>query len=125
MCFSANDAIPLAQGRATFSELAEEAKAGAEKIIPMQAIQRRRIAQVEEEEVPEMGRPFMARAPRPVETPYALASLRARLAALTPGPEALHQHIVKAKGMDTGLRRCDGAFRSCFRPYSGKLSNVA
>lgn len=33
MGFSASDVIPLSQARANFSELAEEVKAGAEKII--------------------------------------------------------------------------------------------
>ena len=33
MAFSASDVIPLSQARATFSELAEQVKAGAEKII--------------------------------------------------------------------------------------------
>lgn len=33
MAITANDVIPLSQARATFSELAEEVKAGAEKII--------------------------------------------------------------------------------------------
>ena len=33
MAFSVNDVIPLSQARANFSELAEQAKAGAEKII--------------------------------------------------------------------------------------------
>jgi hypothetical protein len=33
MAFSASDVIPLSQARATFSELADQVKAGAEKII--------------------------------------------------------------------------------------------
>ena len=34
MTFAASDVVPLSQTRATLSELAEQVKAGAEKIIP-------------------------------------------------------------------------------------------
>lgn len=37
MGISASDVIPLSHARANFSELAEEVKAGAEKIIPKMA----------------------------------------------------------------------------------------
>ena len=44
---------------------------------------------------PEMGRPFMARQPRSVETTNALATLRAKLSALTPDTDALREYVLK------------------------------
>ena len=41
MSFSANDAMPFTQARANLSELAEQAKAGAEKIITNFVVQTR------------------------------------------------------------------------------------
>src|ERR1035437_6238391 len=46
------------------------------------------------ERFPDMGRQFLSRAPRSVETTNALDSLRAKLLALTPGPAALHEYIL-------------------------------
>ena len=46
------------------------------------------------ERFPGMGRPFLARAPRSVETTHALEALRAKLSALTPDPEALREYIM-------------------------------
>ncbi len=46
------------------------------------------------ERFPDMGRPFLARAPRSVETTHALEALRAKLSALTPDPEALREYIM-------------------------------
>ena len=43
----------------------------------------------------EMGRPFMLRRPRSVETSNALATLHAKLLALTTGPEAFHEYVFK------------------------------
>ncbi|MBK8401297.1 MAG: type II toxin-antitoxin system RelE/ParE family toxin [Propionivibrio sp.] len=47
------------------------------------------------ERFPEMGRPFLARQPRSVETTNALATLRAKLLALTTDPEALREYVLK------------------------------
>jgi plasmid stabilization system protein ParE len=47
------------------------------------------------ERFPGMGRPFMLRQPRSVETTNALASLRAKLLALTTDPEALREYVLK------------------------------
>lgn len=44
---------------------------------------------------PEMGRPFLARQPRSVETTNALAMLRAKLIALTPDTDALREYVLK------------------------------
>ena len=46
------------------------------------------------ERFPGIGRPFLANAARSVETTNALEALRAKLSALTPHPEALHEHIL-------------------------------
>ncbi|HMW64258.1 MAG TPA: type II toxin-antitoxin system RelE/ParE family toxin [Nitrospira sp.] len=47
------------------------------------------------ERFPGMGRPFMLRQPRAVETTNALATLRAKLLALTTDPEALREYVLK------------------------------
>lgn len=47
------------------------------------------------ERFPGMGRPFMSRQPRSVETTNALASLGAKLLALTTDPEALREYLLK------------------------------
>jgi len=47
------------------------------------------------ERFPGMGRPFMLRQPRSVETTNALATLRAKLLALTTDPEALREYVLK------------------------------
>jgi len=47
------------------------------------------------ERFPEMGRPFMLRQPGSVETTNALATLHAKLLALTNVPEALRQYVLK------------------------------
>lgn len=47
------------------------------------------------ERFPDMGRPFMLRQPRSVETTNALAALRAKLLALTTDPEALREYVLK------------------------------
>jgi plasmid stabilization system protein ParE len=47
------------------------------------------------ERFPDMGRPFMLRQPRSVETTNALATLRAKLLALTTDPEALREDVLK------------------------------
>ena len=47
------------------------------------------------ERFPGMGRPFMLRLPRSVETTHALATLRAKLLALTTDPEALREYMLK------------------------------
>jgi plasmid stabilization system protein ParE len=47
------------------------------------------------EHFPEMGRPFMARQPGSVETANELATLRAKLSALTPGTDALREYVLK------------------------------
>jgi plasmid stabilization system protein ParE len=47
------------------------------------------------ERFPEMGRPFLARQPRSVETTNALAALRTKLAPLTPDPEGLRECALK------------------------------
>lgn len=44
---------------------------------------------------PDMGRPFMLRQPRSVETTSALTTLRAKLFALTTDPEALREFVLK------------------------------
>jgi len=46
------------------------------------------------ERFPDMGRPFLARPARSVETTNALERLRAKLSALTPDPEALREYIL-------------------------------
>jgi len=46
------------------------------------------------ERFPGMGRPFLARAPRSVETTNSLEALRAKLSALTPDPDALREYIM-------------------------------
>lgn len=45
------------------------------------------------ERFPEMGRPFMVRHPHSVETNNALATLRAKLSALTPDMDALREYV--------------------------------
>ena len=47
------------------------------------------------ERFPDMGRPFLARGARSVETANALESLRAKLSALTPDPDALREYIME------------------------------
>ena len=47
------------------------------------------------ERFPEMGRPFMARQPRSVETTNAQATLHTRLSALTPDTDALREYVLK------------------------------
>ena len=47
------------------------------------------------ERFPEMGRPFLARQARSVETTNALATLRAKLLALTPDVDALREYVLK------------------------------
>jgi len=47
------------------------------------------------ERFPGMGRPFMLRQPRSVETTNALATLRAKLLAQTKDPEALREYVLK------------------------------
>lgn len=47
------------------------------------------------ERFPSMGRPFLLRQPRSVETTNALAALRAKLLALTMDPEALREYVLK------------------------------
>jgi hypothetical protein len=47
------------------------------------------------ERFPEMGRPFLARQPRSVETTNALATLRAKLSTLTPDADALREYVLK------------------------------
>ena len=47
------------------------------------------------ERFPDMGRPFMLRQPRSVETTNALMTLRAKLLALTTDPEALREYVLK------------------------------
>lgn len=47
------------------------------------------------ERFPEMGRPFLARQPRSVETTNALAALRTKLLVLTTDPEALREYVLK------------------------------
>ena len=47
------------------------------------------------ERFPGMGRPFMARQPRSVETMNALATLRAKLLALTQDTDALREYVLK------------------------------
>ncbi|MGB7990265.1 MAG: type II toxin-antitoxin system RelE/ParE family toxin, partial [Candidatus Methylophosphatis roskildensis] len=42
-----------------------------------------------------MGRPFMLRQPRSVETTNSLTTLRAKLLALTTDPEALREYMLK------------------------------
>ncbi|MBK8744726.1 type II toxin-antitoxin system RelE/ParE family toxin [Propionivibrio sp.] len=47
------------------------------------------------ERFPGVGRPFMLRQPRSVETTNALATLRAKLLALTTDTEALREYVLK------------------------------
>jgi hypothetical protein len=47
------------------------------------------------ERFPGMGRPFMLRQPRSVETTNALATLRKKLLAPTTAPEALREYVLK------------------------------
>lgn len=47
------------------------------------------------ERFPKMGRPFMARQPRSVETTNVLATLRAKLSALTQDMDALRGYVLK------------------------------
>jgi len=47
------------------------------------------------ERFPGMGRPFLLRQPRSVETTNALAALRAKLLALTTDPDALREYVLK------------------------------
>ncbi len=47
------------------------------------------------ERFPGMGRPFLARLPRSVETTNALAALSTKLSSLTPDMEALREYILK------------------------------
>ena len=47
------------------------------------------------EHFPGMGRPFMARQARSVETSNALATLRAKLSALTQDMDALREYVLK------------------------------
>jgi len=47
------------------------------------------------ERFPGMGRPFMLRQPRSVETSNALASLREKLSALTTGTDTLREYVLK------------------------------
>jgi len=47
------------------------------------------------EQFPEMGRPFMARQPRSVETTNALAKLRAKLSGLNQESDALREYVLK------------------------------
>lgn len=46
------------------------------------------------ERFPDIGRPFLSKAARSVETTNALEALRARLSALTTDPEALREYIL-------------------------------
>ena len=46
------------------------------------------------ERFPGMGRPFLARPARSIETTNSLAALRAKLSALTTDPEALREYIL-------------------------------
>ncbi len=47
------------------------------------------------ERFPEMGRPFLTRQPRSVETTNALERLRKKLSALTPDADALREYILE------------------------------
>ena len=47
------------------------------------------------ERFPEMGRPFMARQPRSVETTNALTTLRVKLSALAPDVDAIREYVLK------------------------------
>jgi plasmid stabilization system protein ParE len=47
------------------------------------------------ERFPDLGRPFMRQQPRAVETTNALATLRAKLLALTTDSEALREYVLK------------------------------
>lgn len=47
------------------------------------------------EQFPEMGRPFMARQPRSVETTNALAKLRAKMSGLNQEMDALREYVLK------------------------------
>lgn len=46
------------------------------------------------ERFPDIGRPFLAKAPRSVETTHALESLRTKLSAVTKDPDALREYIL-------------------------------
>ena len=46
------------------------------------------------ERFPDLGRPFMLRQPRSVETTNALTTLRAKLSALTTDPQALREYVL-------------------------------
>ena len=101
MGISANDVIPLSHARANFSELAEEVKAGAEKIVTKNG--ESYIALIDElldtvipnlERFPGMGRPFLAGAAGSVETTNSSAALRAKLLALTVAEEVRLPHLL-------------------------------
>ncbi|MBD5802184.1 Plasmid stabilization system protein [Azoarcus sp. Aa7] len=47
------------------------------------------------ERYPDMGRPFLTRQPRSVEATNALATLRAKLSALTADMDALREYVLK------------------------------
>lgn len=47
------------------------------------------------ERFPEMGRPFLARQPRSVETTNALTTLRTKLSTQTPDLDALREYVLK------------------------------
>ena len=47
------------------------------------------------EQFPEMGRPFLARQPRSVETTNALAKLRAKLSGMNQESDALREYVLK------------------------------
>lgn len=47
------------------------------------------------ERFPEMGRPFLIRQPRSIETTNALATLRAKLSALSQDADALREYVLK------------------------------
>lgn len=47
------------------------------------------------EQFPEMGRPFLARQPRSVETTNALAKLRAKLSGLNQESDSLREYVLK------------------------------
>lgn len=47
------------------------------------------------EQFPKMGRPFLARQPRSVETTNALIKLRAKLSGMNQGSDALREYVLK------------------------------
>jgi hypothetical protein len=47
------------------------------------------------ERFPDIGRPFLSRQPRSVETTNTMATLRAKLSALTPDTDALREYVLK------------------------------